>query len=84
MLAGVPVRADMVAEFADGVRVAGADDLADRLERAVSDEVELLGLTIEERTIILATLEDPPEELAQLRAVLLNEHEWRQWEGLDA
>ena len=36
----------------------------------------LLALTIDERVIILAALEDPPEGLAELRAVLLNEHEW--------
>ena len=28
--------------------------------------------------ILLASLEDPPDALAELRAVLLNEHEWRQ------
>ena len=61
----------------------GADDLADRLERAVDDRVALLGLTIDERAVILAALEDPPERLAELRGVLLNEHEWRQRGGLD-
>jgi hypothetical protein len=45
--------------------------------------VSLLALTIDERAIILATLEDPPDGLAELRAVLINEHEWRQREGLD-
>ena len=40
-------------------------------------------LTIDERAVILASLEDPPEGLIELRAVLLNEHEWRQREGLD-
>ena len=32
---------------------------------------------------MLAALEDPPPELAELRAVLVNEHQWRQREGLD-
>ena len=36
------------------------------------------------RAIILAALEDPPEGLAELRAVLMNEHGWRQRTGLDA
>ena len=45
--------------------------------------MKILALTIDERAIILASLEDPPEELAGLRAVLLNEHEWRKSEGLD-
>ena len=55
----------------------------DRLERAVTDGVNLLALTIDERAIILDQLEDPPDGLAELRAVLLNEHQWRQREGLD-
>jgi len=43
-----------------------------------------LWLTPEESLpVILAALEDPPEGLAELRAVLLNEHEWLQREGLD-
>jgi hypothetical protein len=44
--------------------------------------VALLALTIDERAIILAALEDPPDGLAELRSVLLNEHQWRQREGL--
>ena len=52
-----------------------------RLPRA--DGVALLALTIDERAIILAALDDPADGLAELRAVLLNEHEWRQREGLD-
>ena len=57
------------------VRVAGAVELAERLERAIGDGVSLLALTIDERAIILAALEDPPR---RLRAVLVNEHVWRQ------
>jgi hypothetical protein len=45
--------------------------------------VALLALTIDERAIILAALENPPDGLAELRAVLLNEHAWRQRTGLD-
>ena len=57
--------------------------LADRLERAITDGVALLALTLDERTIILSQLEDPPDGLAELRGVLMNEHQWRQREGLD-
>ena len=57
--------------------------LSDRLEVALADGMALLALTIDERAIILAALEDPPQELAELRAVLLNEHAWRQSTGLD-
>jgi hypothetical protein len=45
--------------------------------------VKLLALTIDERAIILASLEDPPPELAELRAVLINDHQWRLSEGID-
>ena len=68
--------------LAELVRAAGADDLADRLDRAVADGVTLIALTIDERAINLVALEDPSDGLAELRAVLLNEHEWRQREGL--
>ena len=77
-----PVLADAVADLADTVGATGADDLANRLEVALDDGVAPLALTIDERAIILAALEDPPDGLAALRAVLLNEHEWRQREGL--
>jgi N-acetylglutamate synthase-like GNAT family acetyltransferase len=83
MLAGLPVPADDVAELAHLVRTAGADDLADRLERALGDDVKLLALTLDERAVLLAALEDPPPGLAELRAVLLNDHQWRRGEGLD-
>ena len=73
MLAGIPVPTTATAELAGIVRMAGADELADRLERAISDEVKLLALTIGERAVILNTLDDPPNELAELRAVLMNE-----------
>jgi hypothetical protein len=84
MLAGIPVPPDATAALAALVRAAGAEDLADRLDRALADDVKLLALTIDERAIILYSLDDPPEGLAELRAVLLNEHEWRQREGLDS
>jgi hypothetical protein len=39
--------------------------------------VKLLALTLDERAIMLAALEDPPQQLAKLRAVLLADHLWR-------
>jgi hypothetical protein len=83
MLAGLPVPDDAVADLARLVRGARADDLADRLDRAVADEVKLLALTLDERAIIVSSLEDPPDGLSELRAVLLADHQWRQREGLD-
>ncbi len=81
MLAGIPVLAAATTELADIVRAAGADELADRLEQALADEVKLLALTIDERAVILASLDDPPQGLSELRAVLLSEHQWRQAHG---
>jgi hypothetical protein len=52
------------------------------LERALETEVEILALTIEDRERILWALDDSPEGLAELRGVLLQEHEWRVREGL--
>jgi hypothetical protein len=82
-LAGVPVSVHATAQLADLVRAVGADDLANRLEDSLDDNAKLLALTVDERAIILGTLDDPPADLAELRGVLLNEHEWRQREGLD-
>jgi hypothetical protein len=39
-------------------------------------------LSIEDREVILSVLDDPPEPLCELHAVLLQEHEWRRREGL--
>ena len=61
MLAGLPVPDPAVEDLAELVRAADADDLADRLERAAADQVALLALTIDERAVILAALEDPPD-----------------------
>ena len=83
MLAGLPVPEDGVDGLAEFVRAVGADDLAERLERAVADQVKLLALTLDERAIVLSALEDAPPELAELRAVLLADHQWRRAEGID-
>ena len=45
--------------------------------------MKLLALALDERAIILGTLEDPPQRLAELRAVLLADHQWQQREGID-
>ena len=42
----------------------------------------MFALEVDEREAILRVLEDGPEEFAELRAVLLQEHVWRQREGL--
>jgi hypothetical protein len=71
-------------EFAALVRAAGADELADRLERALDEHARILALAIDEREITLDALDDPPDgPLSGLRGVLINEHQWRKREGLD-
>ena len=76
MLAGLPVPNGALDALAALVRAAGADDLADRLDVALAEGVALLALAIDERATILAALEDPPDGLAELRAVLLADHTW--------
>ena len=83
MLAGLPVTDDAVDELADLIGDAGADDLAERLECPVVDDVKLLALTLGESALMPTALEDPPPELAELRAVLLADHQWRRTEGID-
>ena len=81
MLAGIPVRDQVVLELAGNLRDAGFDDVAERLEDAYA-ETKVLALTIADREATLRTLDDPPAGLAELRGVLLLEHEWRKREGL--
>ena len=64
------------------LRDAGFDDIAEKLEVAYDRETIVLALTIADREAILRALDDPPDELAGLRGVLLREHEWRLREGL--
>jgi hypothetical protein len=68
MLAGIPVR---------------DEDVAVKLTRALLIETKVLALTITDRESMFWALDDPPTDgLAELRGVLLAEHEWRVREGL--
>lgn len=79
MLAGVSIRPELVRELAARVD----ESTASLLERAQEREIAVVALSIEDRERILRALDDPPaEELAHLRAVLLQEHEWRVREKL--
>lgn len=78
-LAGIPVRDEAILELA---RLVDDPLLADKLESAYGRQVKILALEIPEREAILAALEDPPAELAELRGVLIAEHAWRRTEGL--
>ena len=53
------------------------------LEKSFAMEAEIVALTIEDRDRILWALDDVrTDALTELRAVLLQEHEWRAREGL--
>lgn len=64
------------------MRDVGLDHVAEHLEDAYDLETKVLALTVPEREAILRALDDPPAELAELRRVLLREHEWRKRVGL--
>ena len=81
-LAGVPVRDEVVLDLAQLLHDAGFDDTAEALVVALEAGQAIVALTIQDREAILRTLEDPPKGLAELRGVLLAEHEWRVREGL--
>ena len=73
-LAGVPVSDARVLELARRLSASELDELADRLEDAWRREVRMFALDVDEREAILQVLEDGPDEFAELRAVLLQEH----------
>jgi hypothetical protein len=82
MLAGIPVTDRYVLDLATMLRAAGHEAAAARLEAGYERQTRILALSIDEREAILRSLEDGPAEFAELRAVLLNEHEWRLREGM--
>jgi hypothetical protein len=81
-LAGIAIPDQDVLQLALLLRKAGFDETAERLEDACDVETKILALTIGERDQIIRAFDDPPEGLAELRGVLLREHEWRVREGL--
>jgi hypothetical protein len=64
------------------LRCTGFDDTAERLENAYDRDTKIVALTVPDREAIIRTLDDPPDGLAELRGVLLAEHEGRVKEGL--
>ncbi|HUG64880.1 MAG TPA: hypothetical protein VMK83_06640 [Gaiellaceae bacterium] len=55
----------------------------DDVEKALERETVIVALTVPDREMILRALDDPQtDSLAELRAVLLVEHEWRVRDGL--
>ena len=82
-LAGIPIRDEDVRELVGLLRDGGMEDVAHELDHALLIETMVLALTVVDRESILRALDDPPTDgLAELRATLLVEHEWRVREGL--
>ena len=69
-------------ELASKLREAGYGDTAARLESGYEHQAKLLALSGEGRDEILSVLVDCPDGLGDLRAVLLQQHEWRVREGM--
>jgi hypothetical protein len=68
MLAGIPVPDQVVLDLTRSLRDAGFDETAKTLEDAYDAERAVVALTIPDREAILRTLDDPPEDLADLAA----------------
>ena len=57
--------------------------MAHKLDHGLVMETKVLALTVVDRESMLWALDEPPTDaLAELRGVLLREHEWRVREGL--
>jgi hypothetical protein len=82
MVAGVPVRNQDVLHMTGLMDDSGFHDTAEALVVALEADQALVPLTIEDREAIWRALDDPSEGLAELRGVLLAEHEGRVREGL--
>jgi hypothetical protein len=73
-LAGIVVDRLAVLELAERLSQGGHDDTAMLLRVADAIQVGRLGLTVEDREVIIGTLDDAPPGLQELRGVLLDEH----------
>jgi hypothetical protein len=73
-LCGVPIQSTLVLELATLVR---DQALANKLERGVTRDLIVIGLTDDERTLLLRALADPPVGLEEVRDTLLAEQSLR-------
>ena len=75
LIAGLPIEDADVLVLARLLREQQFEKTAQHVERAIHNASDFLPLTILERDEILWALDDPPAgSLAQLRAVLLQDH----------
>lgn len=73
-VAGVPVQSSLVLELATLVKDAR---LVAKLERGVERDVIVIGLTDDERILVLRALADPPPGLEEVRETLLSDERRR-------
>ena len=79
-IAGYPIPGPDVLELA---RLVNDPELAERLKAPYGREVRVFALDIPEREAMIWALDEPPTKaLAELRAVLLEEHVGRKRDGL--
>ena len=81
-VAGIDVKDSAVAELARRLHQAGDIALAIHVGRAVDKVQDELALDPRERESVLRALDDCPESLADLRAVLLRQITWSKREGI--
>jgi hypothetical protein len=83
MLAGLPVPNEAAHDLASRLRDEGVLDTAEKLEEALAHGAQVAALSIDDREAILRVLDEAPEGLAELRAVLFEEHVERVREGIN-
>jgi hypothetical protein len=76
-LAGIAIEDKLVLTLAANLPDAGLDETAERLETAYDRETAVLALSVAHRDDLLQVLVECPEGLCELRAVLLQQQEWR-------
>ena len=81
-LAGLDITDDCTLELVKRLRRAAFEHQADTIEGALVAGQAEVSLTLPDRLAVLTVLDDPPDGLAELRGVLLSEHEWARREGL--
>jgi len=73
-LAGIEITEESLLALVVRLRRAGLDERADRLVDALMSMQTEVTLPHPDRVAILTVLDDPPDGLSGLRAVLLQEH----------
>jgi hypothetical protein len=81
-LAGISVSEELTLALAGLLNDAGHEDVADALVTALEQERPIVALTTLDREAIISVLDDPPDGLAELGAVLRSERGRREREGL--